>query len=121
MDLSLAMVTCDAVDPVGLGRWWADRTGGALEDAFGGEFALVRGGGLPVVLAFQRVEHPSPGKNRLHLDLTADDVEATVAELAEAGAELVGRRGEAEMSWVTLRDPAGNEFCVAPTGHHDDP
>ena len=67
----------------------------------------------PGLLSFQKVDDPTPGKNRIHLDLTADDLEAEVDRLLGAGATLVGRRGDESFRWVTLADPDGNEFCVA--------
>ena len=68
-------------------------------------------------MAFQKAEDPTPGKNRLHLDLTADDLDVEVERLVAAGARLVGRRGDDGFSWATMSDPDGNEFDVAST--HD--
>jgi predicted enzyme related to lactoylglutathione lyase len=64
-------------------------------------------------LAFQKVDQPTPGKNQLHMDVVADDLDAEVARLLAAGAGRVAERGDASFRWVTLTDPAGNEFCVA--------
>jgi Glyoxalase-like domain len=111
MSLTLAMVTCDSLDPVSLAAWWADQVGGEVADPYDGEYLLLSGG--PVMLAFQKVDDPTPGKNRLHLDLTASDLDAEVDRLLAAGAGLVERRGDASFRWVTLTDPHGNEFCVA--------
>jgi len=111
MTLSLGMINFDAADPAPLAHWWADQLGGEVADPYGGTFLLVTGG--PVILAFQQVGDPSPGKNKLHLDLTADDLDAEVDRLLAAGAGLVGRRGDESFRWVTLTDPDGNEFCVA--------
>lgn len=111
MVMKLEMVTCDTPDPATLAGWWATQVEGQVVDEFGGEFVMVVGG--PVRLAFQKVAEPTAGKNRWHLDLAADDLEAEVDRLVAAGAGLVGRRGESGFRWVTLTDPAGNEFCVA--------
>lgn len=59
------------------------------------------------------VDEVTPGKNRLHLDLTAPDLDAEVDRLLAAGASLVARRGDESFRWVTLADPQGNEFCVS--------
>jgi predicted enzyme related to lactoylglutathione lyase len=64
----------------------------------------------------QKVDDATPGKNRLHLDLSATDLDAEVDRLVEAGATLVGHRGDESFRWVTLADPHGNEFCVAQHG-----
>lgn len=85
-----------------------------------GWFVVLEGGGLPVMLAFQKVADPTAGKNRIHLDLGASDLgasdlDAEVERLLAAGATLVERRGDEDFRWVTLADPDGNEFDVA--GH----
>lgn len=116
MALTLGMVTCDTPDPRALATWWAEQTGGEVVDTFDGYFVLVVGG--PVRLAFQLAPEPTPGKNRLHLDLEAPDLEAEVDRLVAAGATMLGWRGEASFRWATLTDPAGNEFCVAAAGEH---
>jgi hypothetical protein len=115
MTLSVGMITCDTTDPAPLAAWWSDQVGGTVVDPFGGFFIMVTGG--PVTLAFQLVDDPTPGKNRLHLDLTAADLDAEVDRLLAAGAGLVERRGDESFRWVTMTDPAGNEFCVA--GAHE--
>ncbi len=56
---------------------------------------------------------PTPGKNRVHLDLRAVDREKAVAAAPAAGATkaddvYVGPR------WQVLRDPEGDEFCILP-------
>ena len=77
-------------------------------------FVIVGGGGLPTQLAFQRVEDPTPGKNKAHLDVhTDDDLAAEVARWTDAGATSLGKRNAGDFFWVTLSDPDGNEFCIA--------
>jgi predicted enzyme related to lactoylglutathione lyase len=105
------MVNFDAKEPAPLARWWADQVGGEVADPYDGSFLLVSGGAL--TMAFQQVDDPTPGKNRLHVDLTADDLDAEVDRLVAAGAALVARRGDESFRWVTLADPDGNQFCVA--------
>jgi hypothetical protein len=52
-------------------------------------------------------------KNRLHLDLASAERAADVARLVGLGAVEVGEREVPGARWTTLRDPDGNEFCVA--------
>lgn len=111
------MVTCDTTDPAGLAAWWAAQTGGEIVDPFDGTYVMVVGG--PVRLAFQLEEAPTAGKNRLHLDLTTDDLDLETDRLLAAGAALVERRGDDSFRWVTFTDPAGNEFCVSSAAHAD--
>jgi hypothetical protein len=114
MTLRPGMITVDTTDPEPLATWWAEQTGAAVAETNGGWFVIVRGGDLPVWLGFQKVEEPTPGKNRVHVDLVADtELDAEVDRLVAAGASLVGRRGDESFQWVTLADPAGNEFCVS--------
>ncbi|WP_152188626.1 VOC family protein [Georgenia satyanarayanai] len=117
MAVTLSMVTVDTTDADSLATWWAEQTGGEVVERNDGWFVMVAGGTLPVLLAFQKVEDPTPGKNRIHLDLVSDDLDAEVDRLLAAGATLVARRGDEGFRWVTLADPQGNQFCVAAADH----
>ena len=77
-------------------------------DPFGGT-------GLGRRLLFNRVPGSKTEKNRLHVDIHADQGErdATVARLQEHGATLVRHVKEPGGGWFVLTDPEGNEFCVA--------
>src|SRR3954447_13591663 len=70
-------------------------------------------GPVPTVL-FQTVPDPTPGKNRVHLDVNATDrdQDAELQRLLELGATRadVGQTGEE--GWHVLADPEGNEFCL---------
>lgn len=113
MALRVETLTFDCDDPDGLAAWWAEAVGGAVNAVVPGEFVLVQQAHGPQ-LGFQRVPDPTPGKNKLHLDFAAADVEAEVARLVALGAKETGRHsfGE-EFRWVVLADPAGNAFCIA--------
>jgi predicted enzyme related to lactoylglutathione lyase len=64
-------------------------------------------------LGFQKVTDPTPGKNRVHLDLSAADVDAEVSRLTAAGATEVGRHQFGDsFRWVVLAAPESNVFCV---------
>ena len=58
---------------------------------------------------------PSQGekttKNRVHLDLGPDDQQAEVERLECPGAQRIDI-GQADVTWVVMADPEGNEFCV---------
>lgn len=112
MALTLGMITTDTTDATSLSTWWAEQTGGTVVETNDGWFVVVRPPGGPL-LAFQQVEDPTPGKNRLHLDLGAPDLDAEVERLTGAGASVVAQREMGDFRWVTMADPAGNEFCVA--------
>ena len=120
MTLRLGMVTIDTTDAERLAGWWAARLGAAVTETNGGWYVVLSGGGLPALLSFQKVDDPTSGKNKLHLDLVTDDLEKAVDDLVGAGATVVGRRDEG-FPWVTLTDPDGNEFCVSADEHSSQP
>ncbi|MFF8958265.1 VOC family protein [Streptomyces sp. NPDC014894] len=76
---------------------------------------------------FQRVPEPKAVKNRVHLDLKVGGgrsvpltvrtqrVDTTVERLTGAGATVLRVMDRPDMDYyaVVLRDPEGNEFCVA--------
>jgi predicted enzyme related to lactoylglutathione lyase len=113
MTLSLEMITVDCTDPATLAQWWAEVVGGSVVTLPGGDFVLVDRENWPA-LGFQRVEMPTPGKNRVHLDLTASDLDAEVHRLVGLGATETARHDlGGGFRWVVMADPDGNAFCVA--------
>lgn len=48
-------------------------------------------------------------KNRVHLDLRCDCMQAELERLRELGASLVAEYGD----HLILSDPEGNEFCLS--------
>ncbi len=65
--------------------------------------------GRPPRLFFQLVPESKVVKNRVHLDLAADDRAAEVARLTGLGARVL----TVHEDWTTMADPDGNEFCVS--------
>ncbi|MCG7608249.1 MULTISPECIES: VOC family protein [Mycobacterium] len=113
MALSVEMITFDCADPDTLADWWAQAVSGSVNAYAPGEFVLVQRDGGPN-LGFQRVPDPTPGKNRVHLDFHAADMEAEVARVVGLGATETGRHSFGpEFNWVVLADPEGNAFCIA--------
>lgn len=113
MSLSMEMVTVDCTDPQRLAAWWAEAIEGSVVNLPGGDFVLVARENWPA-LGFQRVEHPTPGKNRVHLDLMASDLDSEVRRLTDLGATETARHVLGPgFRWVVLADPDGNAFCVA--------
>lgn len=113
MTLSLMNVTvdCDA-RPGPVAHWWATALAAELDGDWG-TAARVRltALGAPRLL-FVQVPEPKKAKNRVHLDLVADDRDAEVARLQDLGATVVARHSESDEAWTVMRDPYGNEFCV---------
>lgn len=121
-------IVIDCTHPASLARFWADALHGysvapydaaeiarlhalGIDDIEDDPTVLVDGpAGAPRVF-LQRVPEGRVGKNRLHLDLTADDPNAELVRLLELGASMLADRRSSE-HWVTLADPEGNEFCL---------
>ncbi|OBF87863.1 glyoxalase [Mycobacterium sp. 852002-51163_SCH5372311] len=113
MALKVEMITFDSTDPATLAGWWAANFDGETRELIPGEFFAVTRSAGPRI-GFQKVPDPTPGKNRVHLDFGADDVDAEVSRLTGAGATEVDRHRIGDnFRWVVLADPEGNRFCVA--------
>jgi len=115
MTLAVEMVTFDCADPRRLAEFWA----AALETEVAGDYGdfvmLARPAEGSPALSFQRVPEPTPGKNRVHVDLATADRAAEVARLIGLGATVrYDQLGTVPgFDWTTLTDPEGNEFCVS--------
>ncbi|MEV0121054.1 VOC family protein [Streptomyces sp. NPDC050703] len=72
------------------------------------------GTGLGRRILFQRVPEPKTGKNRLHLDVHAEQGrrDDEVARVEGLGATVSRHVKEPGGEWVIMTDPEGNEFCV---------
>jgi hypothetical protein len=116
MSLEWEQVVVDALDPVALGRWWAEALGWVVVNDAPQEFEIRPTADLIPGLLFEPVREPKGGKNRLHLDLRPDDQQAEVARLLGLGARHADV-GQGEQTWVVLADPEGNEFCVLSAPH----
>ena len=105
---------------------WEDfgRSIGMPEERFGDQTAIVDPDAAGPRVYFQRVPEGKTAKNRVHLDVRVAHlgvrgeererlVEEHVARLVEAGAAIAWRLNEPAGSCVVMRDPEGNEFCVA--------
>jgi hypothetical protein len=119
-------VVVDCRHPAGLARFWAEvlddyavapyddeelarLRGLGVDDPEDDPSVLVERAGPPPRFFFQLVPEPKTVKNRLHLDLDADDPAAELARLRGLGATVVA---EYEGDHVVLADPEGNEFCL---------
>jgi hypothetical protein len=111
MALEWEQVVVDAADPVALGRWWAAALEWVVVNDDPEEFEIRPAPDRMPGLLFARVPESKTIKNRLHLDFRPDDRDTAVGRLLELGAARADI-GQGEQSWVVLRDPEGNEFCV---------
>jgi catechol 2,3-dioxygenase-like lactoylglutathione lyase family enzyme len=74
------------------------------------EFRVLRG--ERVNLSLQRADTPVTARDQMHLDLYSEDASAQVERLLGLGATAVRENNDPDDTYVVLRDPEGNEFCV---------
>ena len=66
-------------------------------------------------ILLQKTGDEKTGKERMHLDLETDDVEAEVGRLEALGAIRWDHQVERGFDFWVLHDPWGNEFCLLQT------
>ncbi|MCW2759906.1 MAG: Glyoxalase/bleomycin resistance protein/dioxygenase [Marmoricola sp.] len=76
----------------------------------GDVFRVLRGD--RVNLSLQVASTPVSARDQMHLDLYSDDPDRQVERLVALGAVWVREENDPEDTYVVLRDPEGNEFCV---------
>ena len=59
------MITVDCTDARALAHFWSEATGAPIIMDYEGYFVMV---GTTPTLGFQRVDDPTPGKNRVHIE-----------------------------------------------------
>src|SRR5579863_4964973 len=117
MAVRISCVCIDALDPHVVADFWVAVLGWeVVEDGDEGISLASPSRDLPT-LDILPVPEAKQVKNRLHLDLRADNTsfDAEVVRLEGLGARRVDvGQGEA-VTWVVFADPEGNEFCLL---HH---
>ena len=108
----------DCLEPQALAEFWREALGYTVAGSVENYTLLVDAGGAGPQLLLQKVPEERRGKNRMHLDIDATDIEAEASRLQRLGARPV--RGEAVCehgtNWILMADPEGNEFCVCDGG-----
>lgn len=124
----------DCRDAAPLARFWAAALGWQVAPYDDGEIARLAVAGVEGVeddpsvmveppeddaglprLFFTEVPEPKLGKNRVHIDVIADDdLETEVVRLEHLGASIRNWAEESGGMWCVMLDPEGNEFCVMP-------
>lgn len=116
MPLHINSLTVDARDPLQLARFWAAALDWVVineqpDEVWIAHTATPPRGPAPAPILFGENSDPKTTKNRLHLDLVPKDQAEEVERLESLGATQVDI-GQADVSWVVMADPEGNEFCV---------
>ena len=105
----------DCAEPKKIAQFWS----GALDyrDHYTDEnlVVLVPTDGIASRLLLQGVPEPKACKNRMHLDIVVDDIEAEIHRLQALGANRIdeGSQSFGGTRWVRMADPEQNEFCVS--------
>ena len=119
----LREIVIDADHPAALARFWAAAVDGyAVRPYDEAEIARLATLGLtPETDRYVLIDGPGPiiccqlrtgprlERNRIHLDLETPDRHAEVARLTALGATFWYEHS----NFTVLRDPEGNQFCVA--------
>ncbi|OKJ01136.1 VOC family protein [Kitasatospora sp. CB01950] len=120
MALRPAHLIIKAVDPVAVGRFWAQALGWTAHHPGVTTYVAPPGDLVwphPTAVGLDLVPVPEakgPVKNRTHLDLATHSPahqSALVARLLDLGATPVDL-GQGDVPWTVLADIEGNEFCV---------
>jgi len=119
MSLRFSELVIDCREPAPVATFWAAALGidlPAPDDD--GDYEL-RVPGQSATWLFLRVPaesaEPKTVKNRLHIDLSPEssaEQQSEVERLLALGATRVDVGQGADVSWVVLADPEGNELCV---------
>lgn len=107
----LIAATIDCNDLETMSRFWGELLDVEFQvvDRFG---FLAHAPGRKVTIWLQRVPEERVGKNRVHLDLVAGDLDAALARVVSLGGAVGDRREWQSFVWNTCTDPEGNEFDI---------
>lgn len=112
-------VGIDVADPAAMAAFWQGLTGYERSEDTQRHVYLVHPQRKTLGIYLHKVPEPRPaGKNRLHLELWVDDLEAARERVRELGGRMVadfadGSDDDPDMSFAVFEDPEGNVFCLA--------
>ena len=107
----LIAATIDCADLEVMTRFWGELLGVEFQivDHFG---FLAHARDRKVTLWLQRVPEPKAGKNRVHLDFAAADLDAALERIVTLGGSVGERQSWQGHVWNICTDPEGNVFDV---------
>jgi catechol 2,3-dioxygenase-like lactoylglutathione lyase family enzyme len=115
MAARIGNITFDCDDVLKMAAFWSAVLGRPLDKGSSKLFASI--GGTDAARQepawyFNRVPEQKRAKNRVHVDLV-DPASSAVDEIMRLGARVVGEHQVPGQRWTVMRDPEGNEFCIA--------
>lgn len=108
-------IVLDCAEPTRLAKFWCEALDYRADYTDAKLVVLVPKAGTASPLLLQGVPEPKAGKNRMHVDIVVDEVEAEVGRLQALGARRIddGVQSFGGTRWVRMSDPEQNEFCVS--------
>jgi len=105
----------DCANPQQLASFWSEALDYRELFTDASLVVLVPKRGIASPLLLQGVPEPKPGKNRMHIDVIAHDIESEIARLHALGATRIDTSVQTlgGTHWVRMADPEDNEFCVS--------
>jgi hypothetical protein len=116
--LKLGNITFDCESPARVAEFWGTALGYKVENVNENFAMATHPEGTPPMLLFIKVPEPRTVKNRVHVDMAADNREAEIERLIGMGATRgdTHEMPEYGIKWTVLQDPEGNELCVGEEG-----
>jgi predicted enzyme related to lactoylglutathione lyase len=116
MQASVGYLVIDANDPERLTRFWCAMLGVEVDSSIGdGQFIVLSPTKDGLTVGFQKVPEQKTTKNRVHLDLVVEDLDAATAEIEALGGRWLEpdtTRDLEGFQWRIMADPEGNEFDI---------
>jgi predicted enzyme related to lactoylglutathione lyase len=116
MPAKVGYLVIDAADPERLAMFWCGLLAVSVDTTIGdGEFLVLSPTEDGLTVGFQRVAEPKSRKNRLHLDLVVDDLDAATAEIDELGGQWLepGKTRELEGFRWRCRRGGSTHACAS--------
>jgi predicted enzyme related to lactoylglutathione lyase len=103
-------INIDCADLERMAAFYSEALGYERRGTAGEQYVSLTGSGPKLV--FQKVPEVKTVKNRMHLDVIVDDIEAEAERWIGLGASREQRIEEFGLAWIVMRDPEGNEVCL---------
>lgn len=115
MPARIGNISFDCDDVLKMAAFWSAVLGRPVDKGSSTVFASIGGSDgtrQEPAWYFNKVPESKQAKNRVHVDLVDPDPSA-IDELVRLGATVIGNHSVPGHPWTVLRDPEGNEFCIA--------
>ena len=115
MPATVGYLVIDSTDPQRILPFWCTLLDAEVAADIGDGQFIVLSPTSGMRISFQRVPESKQGKNRLHLDLDVEDLDAATAEIEGLGGRWLEPGTTREVNgyiWRTMADPEGNEFDI---------